>query len=268
MDKTDENLNINSPIGVFDSGVGGLTVMKEIRNILPNESVIYVGDTKNVPYGNKTPEELLAFAHEIMAFFISKKVKAVVIACGTSSANVYHKLDYGGLPIIDVIRPVAEKMAAEAGAGKNIGLLATPATIKNGLFERLLAESMPHATIHPIPCPLFAPMIEAGLGPDHPGVHFAVDAYLGEYKDRLDTIVLGCTHYPYLIPALGKLGDYEFINIGQATGEKLKAALAGLGLLSDKENPTQDFYVTGPREVFKTIGAKILGHGIALKNFA
>ena len=252
------------PIGIFDSGVGGLTVAKEIRRILPNESTIYVGDTARVPYGTKTPQQLLLYAREIINFLLSKNVKAVVIACGTSSAVTYETLlkDFPDFPLMDVIRPGVGECAklVNTDPGTRLAVIATAATIKSGLFSRLLTENCPGITLYARACPLFASMVEAGLPNNHPAVNFAVETYLGDLQGKIDGLVLGCTHYPLLTNALAAcLGNINFINIGEATARAAKEQFAGRGILSDGNTPsTHEFYVTGPGDVFRTTGRLIL----------
>ena len=248
-------MNNNRPIGVFDSGVGGLTVLREIHKALPGESTIYVGDTARVPYGAKTPEQLLDYACEIIEFLLARDVKAVVIACGTSSAVTYENLRelYPDLVLIDVIRPVVK-----AEICGNIGLIATTATIRSGLFLRLLEEENPGRNITAQACPLFASMVEAGLSPTHPAVRFAAEAYLCDMKGRVDSLVLGCTHYPLLADVLRSvLGDIRLIDIGETCANEVKKRLAGQYASGI---PSYKYYVTGADvENFRTIGSRIMG---------
>jgi len=261
------------PIGIFDSGVGGLTVAREIRRILPNESTIYVGDTARVPYGTKTPEQLLTYGQEIIRFLLSKNVKAVVMACGTSSAVTYEKLQeaFPDLPLIDVVRPGVDTCAqlVNANPDMRIGVIATAATIKSGLFSQLLTEKCPNVTLYARACPLFASMVEAGLPANHPAVRFAVEAYLSDLRGKIDALVLGCTHYPLLTDALAAtLGNVKFINIGEATAQATKEKLAKLDLLADVNTPpTRSYYVTGSGDVFRTTGSLILGEECKPQNF-
>ena len=251
----------NRPIGVFDSGVGGLTVLREIHRLLPGESTIYVGDTARVPYGTKTAEQLLSYACEIIDFLLMQNVKAVVIACGTSSAVTYEKLRelYPDLVLVDVIRP-----AVKTKLNGNIGLIATTATIRSGLFSRLLQEENPGQNIIARACPLFASMVEAGLSPKHPAVKLAAEAYLGDLKGEIDSLVLGCTHYPLLEDTLREvLGDVELVNIVEACADEIKKRLEG-------ESPAvlgdvfHKYYVTGAGENFRAIGSKIMEEDIAI----
>jgi len=268
------------PIGIFDSGVGGLTVAREIRRILPGESTIYVGDTARVPYGAKSPEELLVFAQEIIHFLLSKNVKAVVIACGTSSAVTYTKLQeiFPNLPLVDVIRPGVEACVDLCMPGTRakrttppayprLGLIATAATIKSGLFSRLITEKCPGVTLHDRACPLFASMVEAGLQPNHPALRFAAETYLSDLRGEIDALVLGCTHYPLLTNILSAtLGDVRFIDISEATAWATKKRLGQLGILAGVEPaaPTHEYYVSGPSDVFRTTGSLIVGEELNL----
>ena len=264
----------NRPIGIFDSGVGGLTVAKEIRRLLPHESTVYFGDTARAPYGGKTTDELLQFSREIVSFLLEKNVKAIVIACGTSSSVTYEQLlrDYPTLPIVDVIRPGVQ--ACLQRPSDRFGLIATAATVKSGVFAKLLKDSFSTGnnllpvdlTLYDRACPLFAPMVEAGMPPKHPAVQFAVEAYLSDLKGKLDTLVLGCTHYPLLTDALTNvLGNIRFINLGVTAAQAAMKSLAQAGLLADKSNsPTHEYYVSGKTDVFCQTGEVIMGEKIVV----
>lgn len=238
---------------------------REIHCLLPGESTIYVGDTARVPYGTKTPGQLLSYARDIVRFLLRQNVKAVVIACGTSSAVTYKKLkaDFPNLPLVDVITPGVD-WCANLVAKKpdlRLGLIATAATIKSGLFPALLKEKCPNTTLYARACPLFAPMVEAGLPANHPAITFAVDTYLADLQGKIDGLILGCTHYPLLTQALSaSLPNVDFINIGQATAKTAKEKLTQLNLLAgDGMPPTHKYFVTGPGKVFRTTGSVILG---------
>jgi len=237
----------NRPIGIFDSGVGGLTVLREVQAILPHEPVIYVGDTANAPYGGKTPEELLGCAREIIRFMRGHNVKAVVLACGTTSSTVYDKLvaENPDLPLVDVIRP-GVLACAETGL-KRIGLIATAATIKSGLFARLVSEQVPHINLVSQACPLFAPIVEAGATKTVVA-HFAAKTYVGKWHGQIDALVLGCTHYPLLTDVLSDvLGeDMQYINLAAHTARALYAKLEAEGITSDgKAQAEYGYYVSG-----------------------
>jgi len=256
------------PIGIFDSGIGGLTVAKELRRLMPSESIVYVGDTANVPYGAKTPEELLKLSRQIIHFLLTKNVKAVVIACGTSSSITYEELtlDFPDLPIVDVIRPGVDVCIKRPDT--RFGLIATAATIKSGVFAKLVHEKNSQITLHARACPLFASMVEAGLSATHPGVIFASKNYLSDLRGRIDALILGCTHYPLLTDALhAALGDVEFINLGEATANATKLKLVQHDLLAcDDNEPIYDFYVSGSSDVFNTIGPLAFGENLQVSD--
>ena len=251
----------NRPIGIFDSGVGGLTVLMEVKKTLPNESVVYVGDTANVPYGSKTHDQLLGYGRNIIKFLRSKNVKAVVLACGTTSSTVYEELvsECPDIPLVDVIRPGVKACVelADQHPGLRLGLIATTATIKSGLFEKLLKHERPDIKLLTQACPLFAPMVEAGVT-HSPVAEWAAEAYLGNWRDSIDALVLGCTHYPLLTDALKKaLGtDIRFVNLASHTAYALKAQLAATGSLNDNcTPPSYEYYVSGNPDAFnKTAG--------------
>ena len=236
--------------------------MREIHKALPGESTIYVGDTARVPYGTKTAEQLLEYACEIIDFLLAQDVKAVVIACGTSSAVTYEKLRelYPALVLVDVIRPVVK-----TEIGGNVGLIATTATIRSGLFLRLLQEENPKAKVYARACPLFASMVESGLPLSHPAVKFAAEEYLGDLKGTIDSLVLGCTHYPLLAEILREvLGDVKLINIGEACASAVKKQLdnsAACGV------PSYKYYVTGAGENFRDSGSRIMGEDVIAMQF-
>ena len=254
------------PIGIFDSGVGGLTVAQELYHLLPHENTIYVGDTANVPYGAKSPAQLLQYAHEIIKFMISKDVKAVVIACGTSSAVTYDTLvkEYPGLPLIDVIRPgvaACKNFLTSNPSKQNIGMIATTATIKSGAFARLFEDECYNAMLYSQACPLFASMVESGIPLTHPALQFATRTYLDHLRGNIDALVLGCTHYPLLSDILlDVLGDIKLINVSDATATATKEALQYNGLFNASTAlGRHEYYVTGNAHAFDAIGSLILG---------
>jgi len=242
----------NRPIGIFDSGVGGLTVLREVQARLPHESVIYVGDTANAPYGGKTPEELLECGRDIIRFMRGQGVKAVVLACGTTSSTVYDDLvaENPDLPLVDVVRP-GVLACAEIGL-KRIGLVATAATIKSGLFARLVAQEAPHVSLVAQACPLFAPIVEAGATKTVVA-RFVAETYLGKWRGQVDALVLGCTHYPLLTDALSDVldGDMQYINLAAYTAKALYAKLEAEGITSDGKAPAEySYYVSGEPNAF------------------
>ncbi|MCL2048900.1 MAG: glutamate racemase [Defluviitaleaceae bacterium] len=257
-------------IGVFDSGVGGLTVVQEIRKIMPTQDIIYFGDTARAPYGGKDTETLISHGREIISFFVSKGVKAVVMACGTSSSTSFEQLkrEFDGLPIIDTIRP-AVLATCELAAQKDIKpvFIATSATIKSGLFARLLAQKLPDIKLYTRACPLFAPMAEAGLGNNNPLVTFAAENYLADLKGKVNALILGCTHYPLFTDALGEvLGDIIFINPAVATARAAKEQL-GARQCTEGDKAIIEYYTSGEPEGFGDLARVILGEGCSVEQW-
>ena len=264
------NSKERQPIGIFDSGVGGLTVLKEIRRLLPDESLIYFGDNARAPYGGKSPETLQNYGREIINFLLNKNAKAVVMACGSSSSVSYNYLrsEFPNLPIIDTIRP-AVKATMELYR-KNPDLkpvfTATEATIKSGLFVQLLNEatdneSLPKLQIYTRACPLFAPMAEAGLKKNDGLLLFAAENYLSDLRGKVTALILGCTHYPLLTDALTTvLGEITFINPAIATAE------AAINLPPPTAPATVEYYTSGSPKDFEKIAGFILNEKIIAKH--
>jgi glutamate racemase len=197
-----------APIGVFDSGVGGLTVAREIMAQIPNERIIYFGDTARVPYGNKSKTTITRFTKQIIRFLMTQDVKALVIACNTMSAYAIDEVEKDiSLPVIGVVKPGARVAAAQTH-NKKIGVIATEGTIGSGMYERFIRNIDPDVTVLGKACPLFCPLVEEGML-DDPITDEVAKRYLKELIDQdIDTLIMGCTHYPLLAPALKRLvGD-------------------------------------------------------------
>lgn len=193
-------------IGVFDSGIGGLTVLREVIQAYPNNEYIYYGDSANIPYGIKSKDELRILTDKIIKFLISKKVDLIIIACGTISSNLYSEIkDKYNIPIVDILMPTINY--ALKNNLKNIGVMATPMTIKSGFFQDNLEN------IKVVSCPKFVPLIEKGITKGGE-IEEIVKEYLFSLKD-CDNIILGCTHYPVLTPILQKYSASSFINMGK-----------------------------------------------------
>jgi len=255
------NKGDNRPIGVFDSGVGGLTVMRALGERLPNERIVYVGDTARAPYGGLSAETLLSYSRDIVRFLLDKDVKVVVLACGTTSSTAYDALcaEYPDLPLVDVIRPgVAAVKRIEGWRDLRLGFIATAATIKKGLFVELLRREHPDSMIESRACPLFAPMAERGLF-SSPVTKWAAEAYLNDWRDKIDALVLGCTHYPLLAGVLGEvLPSVKFLDLADETAKATAIRLDADGLLrSSSDLPAHEYYVSGPPEAFDAIAEKI-----------
>ena len=229
---------MNASIGVFDSGVGGLTVVRELMRQLPSENVIYFGDTARVPYGSKSKNTILKFSRQIVRFLRTKNVKAIVVACNTASALALEDMrDEIDIPVIGVVRPGA-KMAVEKTKTKHVGVIGTEATIKSGIYTDYIRQLDEEVTVIGKACPLFCPLVEEGLLEDRI-TDDMIDRYLSEIKPyNVDSLVLGCTHYPLLFnPIKRYMGDgVTLINPAYETAKELKQILDEKGLLNSRSN--------------------------------
>ena len=260
--------NKNAPIGVFDSGVGGLTVMKEIMYQIPNEKIIYFGDTARVPYGNKSKDTVLRFSRQIVRFLKTQEVKAIVIACNTASAyalpDIEKEID---IPIIGVVRPGA-KVAAQVTQNGKVGVIATEGTINSHIYADYIKKINAQATVIGKACPLFVPLAEEGLWED-PVTDEIARRYLAELIDiGIDTLILGCTHYPLIRNTIGRImGDrVTLVNPAYETARELKELLQEKDLLNDEthrrgEEPYR-FFVSDGAEKFKIFANSIIKYGI------
>ena len=224
----------NRPIGVFDSGMGGLTVMREIMRQIPNEKVIYFGDTARVPYGSKSKETVTRFSRQIVRFLQSKQVKAIVVACNTASAYALDDLEKEiDIPIIGVVKPGA-KVAAEATRNGQVGVIATEGTISSNIYTTYIRQLRPEVQVTGKACPLFVPLVEEGLWQD-PVTDEIAKRYLSSLIDTgIDTLILGCTHYPLIRSTVAKvMGDHvTLVNPAYETARELKELLMEKGSVS------------------------------------
>ncbi len=258
----------NAPIGVFDSGVGGLTVAREIMRQLPNERIVYFGDTARVPYGSKSPETLTRYSRQIVRFLQTQQVKAIVIACNSASACALEVLEEEtALPIIDVVRPGA-KTALETTRNGKIGVIATEATISSGIYKRYIEESDRSVSVISKACPLFVPLVEEGLWED-PVTDEIARRYLSELIDSgIDTLILGCTHYPLIRSTVGRIMGEKvcLVNPAYETARALKRLLEEKGLESEKRpdlgTELYRFFVSDAAEKFQRFANSILSYGI------
>lgn len=257
-----------APIGVFDSGVGGLTVVREIMRQIPNEKIVYFGDTARVPYGSKSKETVTRYSRQIARFLESHQVKTIVVACNTASAYALDELEREfALPMIGVIKPGA-KMAAEVTRNGKIGVIATEATIGSGIYAKYIKELNQQVIIHGKACPLFVPLVEEGLLED-PVTDEIARRYLEELIDiDIDTLILGCTHYPLIRSTLSRImGErVTLVNPAYETAKELKELLLSRGLWNDKplelgSNPYQ-FYVSDKADKFMQFANSIIKYGI------
>lgn len=263
-----ELLHKDAPIGVFDSGIGGLTVAREIMRQMPNEKIIYFGDTARVPYGNKSQETVTRFSEQIVRFLNTFQVKTIVVACNTASAYALDTLEKESqIPIIGVVKPGA-KAAVEATRNGRIGVIATAATIGSKIYSKYITELNSDVTIHGKACPLFVPLVEEGLW-DDPVTNEIARRYLAELIDiDIDTLILGCTHYPLIRTALGRImGDrVTLVNPAYETAIELKAMLQKMDLLNEKTpglgSNQYEFYVSDKAEQFVRFANSIIKYGI------
>lgn len=252
---------MNAPIGVFDSGVGGLTVVREIMRQLPNENVIYFGDTARVPYGSKSKQTVLKFSRQIVRFLMTKQVKAIVIACNTASALSLDEIkDEIPIPIIGVVKSGAH-MAVDVTKTKNVGVIATDATIKSGIYTDYIGKLDPEVTVVGKACPLFVPLVEEGLLEDRI-TDDMVERYLSELKTyNVDSLVLGCTHYPLLMnPIKRYMGEgVTLVNPAYETAKELKTLLKENNLLNTQAKSAEyEFYVSDGIDKFKAFADRVL----------
>ncbi|MBQ8199977.1 MAG: glutamate racemase [Lachnospiraceae bacterium] len=258
----------DAPIGVFDSGFGGLTVVREIMRQIPNEKIVYFGDTARVPYGSKSKETVTRFSRQITHFLQTQNVKTIVVACNTASAYALDELEKEiDIPMIGVVKPGA-KVAAETTRNGKVGVIATSATIGSEIYTTYIKDLKPEISVTGKACPLFVPLVEEGLLED-PVTDEIASRYLLELIDiDIDTLILGCTHYPLIRNTIGRvMGDkVTLVNPAYETARELKCLLEEKNLLQDKkpdlgENRYQ-FYVSDGAEKFKTFANSILKYGI------
>ena len=257
------------PIGVFDSGVGGLTVAREIMRQMPNERIVYFGDTARVPYGSKSRETITRYSAQIIRFLLSRNVKAIAVACNTASAYALPVLEKDcPVPIIGVMKPGA-RTAAECTRNGKIGVIGTTATLSSGIYTEYIRDLMPSAQVLGRACPLFVPLVEEGLWED-PVTDEIARRYLEELCNRgIDTLILGCTHYPLIRGTIGRtMGEgVKLVDPAYETARELKNLLAQKDMLADGrpalgEGGQYEFYVSDMADKFKTFANMIIRYGI------
>ncbi|MFA6916064.1 MAG: glutamate racemase [Parachlamydiales bacterium] len=252
------------PIGIFDSGAGGLIVLRSVAALLPHESIVYFGDTARLPYGDKSCQTIEKYSRQCVQFLLDHPVKMVVIACNTASSFTSQEWkDSLPVPVIDVLYPSAFK-ASTLTQNQCIGVLGTHATIRSGSYQKALHTLLPHAHILPVACPLFVPLVEEMLL-DHPATHLMVQEYLKPILDaECDTVILGCTHYPLLRKAISKQlpSHVHIVDSAQCCAEAIQQQLKSTSLKSSK----QQFYVTDDPGRFKKLAQTFLPSSIQLES--
>lgn len=257
------------PIGIFDSGVGGLTVAKSVRQKLPHEDIVYFGDTARVPYGNKSKTTIIRFAREIMDFMVSKKVKMVVVACNTASSFSLPTLRKNyDIPVIGVIAPGVKEALRISNTG-NIGVIGTRSTISSKAYEKELKKHMPRKKkMFTQSCPLFVPLVENKFASD-PIAHEVAKRYLKHLSVKhIDTLILGCTHYPILKPIIAKVTKgTRLVDSSVAVALEVKEILKKKDLISPRKKGRgkMDCYVSDDAENFRDISNIFLKEKIKVK---
>ena len=251
-----------SPIGIFDSGIGGLTVVRAVYERLPRESTVYFGDTARVPYGPKSPETVTRYSLEILDWLLKQRVKAVVIACNTSTAHALDTLQrQSPVPVIGVIEPGARSAAAASKAGP-IGVIGTAGTIASNAYARAIQRARAGTRVEQKACPLFVPLVEEGWF-EHPAAELIAREYLEPLRQAcVDTLVLGCTHYPLLKPLLQRVmgPEVRLIDSGEETAAAVEQALATAGLAAPADaTPAHSFAVSDDEVRFRQVGARFIG---------
>lgn len=260
-----------APIGVFDSGVGGLTVAREITRQLPDENIVYFGDTARVPYGSKSKTNIIRFAEQIIRFLQTKEVKAIVIACNTASALALEAVrDEFDVPIMGVVIPGA-RAAVEATARNKIGVVATDATVHSRMYTKVIGKMDPEVSVIEKACPLFVPLVEEGFK-EHHVTREIIDYYLASMKESdIDTMILGCTHYPLL---RSKIREYmgeqiQIVNPAYETAMDLKQLLEENDMVNDGTTEAHgicEFFVSDAADKFKHFANTVMPYDISTTN--
>lgn len=259
-------MNNNKPIGVFDSGIGGLTVVKRFAANLPNENIIYFGDTARVPYGSKSNSTVIEYSIQNTNFLLNRNVKAIVVACNTASSVAISALkEKFDVPVIGMIEPGAE-MAVRETRNRKIGVIGTRSTIDNKAYSNEIRKIDPEVEVYEEACPLFVPLAEEGWT-DHQATIEIAEEYLSELRNlNIDTLVLGCTHYPILSKVIQKVmgKNVKLIDSGIASAEVVKKELKQINLEnSSSEKGMSEFYVSDIPTTFKSVAELFLGRQIS-----
>ncbi|UKN03582.1 glutamate racemase [Paracrocinitomix mangrovi] len=257
----------NKPIGIFDSGIGGLTVAKAIKEALPNERIIYFGDTAHLPYGDKSKESIRAYSKRITGFLLSKGCKAIVIACNTASAHAYSELRkfYPKVPIINVVNPTVNYCAEKFDAGK-VAVMATKGTIKSRIYPRKIKKKNPALEVPQVAAPLLVPMIEEGYFNNNIS-QTIINSYLSAKNlQDIQALILGCTHYPLIKSEVEHFfqGDVEVIDSASVVAEFTKKVLKKEGLEADKPEGKDQFIVSDYTSSFEETSKLFFGKSVHL----
>lgn len=253
-------MDSSMPIGIFDSGVGGLTVAKHVRSMLPGEEIIYFGDTARLPYGNKQPRTIAQCAKEILKFLEQHHVKAAIAACNTICATALPEIRVGvDFPIFGMIEPVCQFVAKETAHSK-IGVLGTAATIKSQTYQQIIQGINPQSIVLGQACPLFVPLVEEGLGKTNIALVTAEHYLDGFVQKDMDCLILGCTHYPFMAEAISKAAkQIRLIDPAETAVTKMKEYLSVHHMMRTKEGARHRFYLSAENEAFSLLCQEALG---------
>lgn len=255
----------NRPIGVFDSGLGGLSAVRHLRQLLPHENIVYFGDTGRVPYGTRSRDTIRRYTEEDCGLLLDHDVKFIIAACGTVSSVAPDILEGLPVPAIGVVTPTAQAAANATKNGK-VGILGTAATVRSASFEKALHAIDPSIRVTATPCPLFVPLVESGwIGKDDPVAIPMVHRYLAAVKEAgVDTLILGCTHFPLLAPIIQKeLGDdVTLIDSGRETAVLCANRLKQANCLAERATGTAKFFVSDQPEGFSQVAEIFLGESV------
>ena len=251
----------DKPIGMFDSGVGGLTVYKEIKKIMPNEKIIYLGDTKNFPYGSKSKQSIIDLSKKNIDFLLEQNVKVIVIACGTATSQALEEVqNIYKVPIIGIIQPTIEYIKRKENI-KNIGVIATRGTIRSNSWETNLKSQISDIKVYNKECPLLAPMAEEGWI-DNEIAKLTIQEYIKDFP-KLDALILGCTHYPLFKKIIEEqMPNTEIINTGEKLASHIKTMIESS---TNKEKAQDEIYLTDTECNFINVSYKLLNEKIELK---
>ncbi len=262
----------NNPIGFFDSGIGGLTSVMHVMKMMPNESVVFFGDTARTPYGSKSPETIRRFSAQVADFLVSKQVKMIVIACNTATANAidYLRELHPDIPIIGCISPTAIEVAKHSGEKDVIGIMATKATVKSRVYSKKINQLNPNIRVEEVACPALVPLIEEGIVDDQI-MDLTLKYYLDDFieKNKITKLVLGCTHYPLISKNVSRIyPGIEQFSSSKELATAVMMELDSLKLHAEKHEVKHEFYASDASGGFESM-VKMLGkekYNIVIKN--
>ncbi|HEX6133120.1 MAG TPA: glutamate racemase [Longimicrobiales bacterium] len=261
----DARPSATAPIGVFDSGIGGLTVVRELMRQLPHERIIYFGDTARVPYGPKSPATVLRYSEEASRFLLSRDVKMIVVACNTATAHAAERLSQlHAVPVAGVIEPGA-RAAVDASASARVGVIGTAGTIASGAYDLAVRRRLPDARVYAQPCPLFVPLVEEGWS-DHPSARLIAEEYLRPIREMdVDVLILGCTHYPLLRPLIADVmgADVRLVDSAAETAREVAELLDAHDLCRTATAPPSYAFAASDSPLrFRDVGRSFVGDRI------